>query len=122
MKYILVTLSVLGCVSGVFAQDTITLQQVKSRIGDSVTVCGRVDDTRYLVTADNSPTFLNIGGVYTKQLLTVVIWSDIREKLKEKPELDFKNKNVCITGKIELYKASPQIVIRNTEQLKLQGD
>ena len=24
---------------------------------------GRVDDTRYLVTADNSPTFLNMGGV-----------------------------------------------------------
>jgi len=43
-------------------------------------------------------------------LLTVVIWSDIREKLKGKPELDFKNKNVCISGKIELYKGSPQIV------------
>lgn len=47
-------------------------------------------------------------------------WGDIREKLKGKPELDLKNKNVCITGKIELYKASPQIVIRNVEQLKLQ--
>jgi len=41
MKYILATLIVLGCFSGAFAQDTITLQQDKSRIGDSVTVCGR---------------------------------------------------------------------------------
>lgn len=40
-------------------------------------------------------------------------WGEIGEKLKGKPELDLKNKNVCITSKIELYKASPQIVIRN---------
>ena len=122
MKYILATLIMLGCVSAIFAQDTISLQQVKSRIGDSITVCGRIDDTRYLVTADNSPTFLNIGGSYPKQLLTVVIWGDIREKLKGKPELDFKNKSVCVSGKIEFYKASPQIVIHNVEQLKLQPD
>jgi micrococcal nuclease len=120
MKYIFVVLIALVCFSVAEAQDTIKLEQAKQHVGDSVTVCGRVDDTRYLVTADNSPTFLNIGGMYPKQLLTVVIWADAREQIKGKPELDFKNKNICITGKIELYKGNPQIVIKKAEQIKLQ--
>ena len=120
MKSILIMLIALGCLNTASAQDTIKLEQVKQRVGDSVTVCGSVDGTRYLVTADNSPTFLNMGGEYPKQLLTVVIWADIREQIKGKPELDFKNKNICITGRIELYKGSPQIVIKKAEQIKLQ--
>jgi len=120
MKSIFVLLIALGCFSIAGAQDTIKLEQVKQHVGDSVIVCGRVDDTHYLVTADNSPTFLNMGGVYPKQLLTVVIWADAREQIKGKPEADFKNKNICITGKIELYKGNLQIVIKKAEQIKLQ--
>ena len=120
MKCIFLMFIVLGSFSIAGAQDTIKLEQTKQHIGDSVTVCGRVDDSRYLVTAGNSPTFLNMGGAYPNQLLTVVIWVDAREQIKGKPEVDFKNKNICITGKIELYKGSPQIVIKKAEQIKLQ--
>ena len=92
MKYIFLMFIVLGCFSRAGAQDTIKLEQAKQHIGDSVTICGRVDDTRYLVTADNSPTFLNMGGVYPKQLLTVVIWANVREQIKESRNLILKTR------------------------------
>lgn len=103
-----------------YSQTNIKLEDLKSHIGDSVTVCGKVYSGRYLQSSNNSPTFLNIGAKYPDQLLTVVIWGDARKEFTGKPEDDYTNKEVCITGKVELYKDKPQIVIRKSSQLKLK--
>lgn len=100
------------------SQNPIKLEDLKSHIGDSVTVCGKVYSGRYLESANNTPTFLNIGARYPDQLLTVVIWGDARKEFPGKPEDDYTNKEVCVTGKVELYKDIVQIVIRKISQLK----
>ncbi|HAO46185.1 MAG TPA: hypothetical protein DCQ97_04625 [Chitinophagaceae bacterium] len=100
----------------IHAQTSIKLEDVKQHIGDSVTVCGKVEDLRYFESSKNSPTFLNIGGKYPNQLLTVVIWGDVRKQFKKSPD-DLKNKEVCFTGRIILYKDRPEIVIEKPEQL-----
>jgi len=102
------------------SQTNIKLEDLKSHIGDSVTVCGKVYSVRYLESSNNTPTFLNIGAKYPDQLLTVVIWGDARKEFTGKPEDDYTNKEVCIIGKVELYKDKPQIVIRKANQLKLK--
>lgn len=100
-----------------FSQHTIKLEDVKYHIGDSVTVCGKVYSARFMENSKNTPTFLNLGAAFPNQLLTVVIWGDVRNKMENKPEVYFNNKEVCITGKIELYKEKPQIVIKSSEQI-----
>lgn len=108
------------CVAGITnAQTNIKLEEVSRHIGDSVTVCGQVDDLRYFESSKNSPTFLNIGGKYPNQLLTVVIWGDVRKQFKNNPD-ELKGKQVCITGRIILFKDRPEIVIGQPEQLSVQ--
>ena len=106
-----------GIING---QSVIKLDSIKQHIGDSVTVCGKVYGGLYLENAKNSPTLLNIGANYPNQLLTVVIWGDVRKDFTVKPEEDFANKEICITGKVELFKEKAQIVIRNPTQIGLK--
>jgi hypothetical protein len=104
------------------SQTTIKLEDINQHIGDSVVVCGKAYGGRHLKSAKNSPTFLNIGAKYPDQLLTVVIWGDVRKDFTAKPEEDFANKDICITGKVELYKEKSQIEIRNPAQIKFKND
>jgi hypothetical protein len=102
------------------AQKEIKLDEVKDHIGDSVKLSGTITGARYLETAKNAPTFINLGGAYPYQLLTIVIWSDVRKKMGYDPS-DKKNEGglAVVTGKLELYKDKPQIVITNPSQLRI---
>ncbi len=65
-----------------------------------------------------SPTFLNVGGSYPNDPLTLVIWNDVRKQFKHIPEDILKGKDVCIYGTIILYKDKPEIVISNPNQIQ----
>ena len=99
------------------SQTEIKLEDVAKHIGDSVKVCGQVMGIRYLEQVNNKPTLINMGAGYPNQLLTVVIWDDVRKQFEKAPEDLFQNKMVCVTGKIELFREKPQIVVRKTEQV-----
>jgi hypothetical protein len=101
------------------AQTTIKLEDVSTHVGDSVKTCGKVAGIRFMESAKGQPTLINIGAPYPNQLLTVVIWEDLRKQFDKTPEL-FRDKNVCIIGKIELYRDKPQIVIKTKEQLVIE--
>lgn len=105
-------------VSGQF----ISLNDVNQHVGDSVKVCGKIFTTRYLPNSGSSPTLLNVGAAYPRQLLTLVIYGAYRNKFAAAPENFYQNKHVCVTGKVELYNNKPQIVIRSSEQITLQQE
>ena len=111
----------LSCLSFIavasFSQIEIKLEDVSKHVGDSVKVCGKVYSGRYLEQSKGSPTLLNVGAAYPNQLLTIVIWSDVRKEFEKAPEEMFMNKDVCVIGKIELFREKPQIVIRSVQQL-----
>jgi len=101
------------------AQTAIALEDVSKHIGDSVTVCGKVADMRYFETSKNKPTFLNIGAKYPNQQLTLVIWENVRTQFTGKVE-DLYKKDICITGRIILYKEKPEIIIEKPEQIVIK--
>lgn len=101
-----------------FSQTTIQLADVNKHIGDSVTVCGTMSGGRYLEKSKGAPTFLNMGAAFPNHSLTIVIWSNMRKQFETAPELLFKDKEVCVTGRIELFKDKPQIVVRRKEDLR----
>jgi hypothetical protein len=118
MKNVLVILAFLMISIVSFSQIEIKLEDVSKHIGDSVKVCGKVAGIRYMEQATNKPTLINLGAAYPNQLLTVVIWDDLRKQFEKAPEELFADKNICVTGKIELYRERPQIVVRKMEQVK----
>jgi micrococcal nuclease len=119
MKKISATLLSLFIVAAVAAQTNIKLEDVSKHIGDSVTVCGKVADMRYFENSKNKPTLLNIGAKHPNGLLTLVIWEDARTLFTSKVE-DLIDKEICITGRIILYKEKPEIVIEKPEQIVVQ--
>jgi hypothetical protein len=115
---------ILCCVATLHAsaQQKITLAEVNKHIGDSVTVCGKIYGGKFLDAAKNQPTFLNMGAAYPDQLLTIVIWGSTRKSFPYKPEEQLKGKQVCVTGKIDLFKEKPQIMVQQDAQLQIQQD
>ena len=100
-----------------FAQQEIKLDDVRNHIGDSVKLMGKIYGGKYFETANNAPTLLDVGAHYPHAPLTLVIYGDVRKQFNNVPETFYTGKNEWITGKIELYKNKPQIVIHNMNQI-----
>ena len=86
--------------------------------GKLVKVCAKVANVKYV---DNGghPTYISLGANFPNQLLTVLIWGDGRETFKNKPEtLD--GKDICVTGKIVMYKGKPEIIVSKEEEIAVK--
>jgi DNA/RNA endonuclease YhcR with UshA esterase domain len=106
-----------------FGQKEISLEELAQHVGDSVLIKGKIYGITYLEQSKNSPTFINVGGKYPNQLLTVVIWGDTRKKF----DYDLDKKELAsgmatVTGKVEIFKGKPQIVIHDPNQVKIFYD
>lgn len=119
MKSLLFTLLGLFFMVNAKAQTSIKLDEVGKHIGDSVTVCGKVADMRYFENSKNKPTLINMGAKHPNGLLTLVIWEDARALFTGKIE-DFMDKEICVTGRIILYKEKPEIIIEKPGQIVIQ--
>ncbi len=104
------------------AQKEIKIDELDKHIGDSVTVCTKIYGGVFLDRSKGTPTLLNAGGTYPGSPLTVYIGTEARAQFKEAPEIFFKEKEVCITGKLILYKEKPEIIIYDEKQLVIKKD
>ena len=116
MKYLLIIL-LSGFTITSFAQQEIKLEDIRNHIGDSVKLIAKIYGGKYFETANNKPTLLDVGAHYPDAPLTLVIWGDVRSRFTNVPETFYTGKEEWITGKIELYKNKPQIVIHNANQI-----
>src|ERR1700751_2782407 len=84
----------------------LTTAEAKDHVGDRATVCGRVVSTHYAKSSKGEATFLNLDEPYPKEIFTILIWGSDREKFGS-PELEYKGRRVCATGKITSYRGVP---------------
>jgi hypothetical protein len=99
------------------AQKEISIDSLSQHIGDSVTICTKIYGGIYLDRSNGTPTLLNAGGAYPNAPLTIMIPGDARGKFKNPPEVFYKDKEVCISGKIILYKEKPEIIVYDEKQI-----
>ncbi|MES2278391.1 MAG: hypothetical protein V4592_20335 [Bacteroidota bacterium] len=99
------------------AQTVIPAKDAAKHIGETVTITDKVFSGKYF--DSNKMTLLDIGGYNPNQLLTVMIPGADKEKFKGSPEVDYKGKDVTITGKIIDYKGKPEIIVNDPKQLKV---
>jgi DNA/RNA endonuclease YhcR with UshA esterase domain len=124
----------LDCLVGVFvfisfllvpflacAQDQpISPEEARHYVGKVETVCGKIASAHYANRGKGQPTFINLSKPYPSQVFTVVIWGSDRRKFQNPPEVLFSDKEVCVTGKITVFRGTPQIVVKNPSQIKLE--
>ena len=82
------------------------------------TICDKVFDGRYL--ESSQITFLNLGGNYPHQKISVVIKGTDRSKFKTAPETLYAGKTICVKGVIEIYQGRPEIIVYDPNQIVLQ--
>ena len=106
-------------VQPVLAQKKLTAAEAKDHVGETATVCGNVVSTRYAASTKEQPTFLDLDKAYPNQSFTVVIWGSNRSKFG-RPDVEYKEKRVCATGKISEYRGVPEIVADNPVQITIE--
>ena len=101
------------------APPILTTDQASQHVGKLATVCGFVASARYAAKSRGRPTFLNLDEPYPHHIFTVLIWGNERPAFGS-PELTFRGKRICATGRIELYKGKLEIIARKPSQIRVQ--
>lgn len=99
-----------------FAQ-SISAKDAYKYTSKTVTVCDKIYGGIFMSRSGGQPTFLNVGGAYPNEVMTVVIWGQARKLFKYKPEEFYKNKKVCITGEVKIFNGKAEIIVERPGQI-----
>lgn len=97
----------------------LTSREAKYHVGETATVCGKIVGIHYVSSGKGQPTFIHFDEQYPNQIFTMVIWGSDRPKFG-RPEETYRDKDVCVTGKITSYLGIPEIVASNPKQVQVQ--
>lgn len=96
----------------------VSVTEIASFVGDSITVTGRITTAKSGEATSDSPTILNMAGEDPNQLLTLIIDGKDRGNFNSPPETYYLDKQISVTGRVELSGGKPQIVVQNKNQIK----
>lgn len=91
----------------------------KAHVGEQAMVCGFVAGTQYARAATGQPTFLDLEKPFPDETFRAVIWGEDRDRFMEPPETAYIRRNLCVSGTIQLFSGTPEIIVRGPEQLSL---
>tara|TARA_Y100001970_G_C14143367_1_gene808462 strand:+ start:426 stop:824 length:399 start_codon:yes stop_codon:yes gene_type:complete len=121
MKYNKIAIIGLICTIGLCGEtETINAAEAAKHIGEYKTVCGKVVSTFYHKRGKGKQTYLNIDKAYPNQIFTILIWGSNRKYFDGNPEEVYRDKDVCVDGKISSYKGGPpQIIVETSSSIKI---
>lgn len=94
-------------------------QQTGRMIGRVATIRGLVAGTKYAVSSNGSPTFLDIGAAYpSPRRVTVVIWKEDRAKFGT-PETRYLRRTICVRGRVHRYAGVAEIEATSASQIAI---
>ncbi len=105
------------CTTGAWAKP-LTPQQAANAVGQRATVCGIAASVHFAARSHAHPTFINLGRPYPNQIFTIVIWGNDRPKFNPPPE-SWKDKRICVTGRIKLYRGTPEVIAYGPDQIRV---
>ena len=101
------------------AQVSISAAEAKDHVGEKATVCGEVASTHYAARSRGNPTFINLDKPYPNQIFTILIWGSDRPKFGD-PEETYRGKQICVTGKISIYRGEAEMIAYEPSQIRIQ--
>lgn len=99
------------------AQEKVTLDSIALYEGRTVTICDKVQST--FITKSNT-TMLNFGKPYPNQTFVVVIFEKDLVNFSYKPHEYLKDKTVCITGAVKIYKGMAEFIVKEENEIVIQ--
>jgi hypothetical protein len=101
-------------VAPAFAAD-IAVKDAAAHVGQMATVVGLVDNVHQ---SRSNMIFIDMGGTYPNNAFSAVVFAKDAGKFPNLMPL--KGKKVGITGKIEMYRSKPEIVLHTADQVKMR--
>jgi DNA/RNA endonuclease YhcR with UshA esterase domain len=94
------------------AQPIYTPEEAAKHVGETATIRGTVDGFHQ---SGKGNIFLNMGGKYPNQAFTAFIPSGSATQFPNAQQ--YEGKTVAVTGKIQLYKDKPEIIVTSLGQI-----
>ena len=91
---------------------TYTPAEAAKHVGETATVTGKVDGFHQ---SGKGNIFLNMGGAYPNQAFTAFIPSGSAAQFANAQQ--YEGKTVSVSGKIQLYKGKPEIIVNAPSQI-----
>lgn len=117
MKCVILIL-LISITTTVFAQRDTAVNPI-TKVGDTVTISGRIIAGSWLIHVKTKPTFLNLWDSVPNHRLMIRIEPEDRAKFREAPEKYYLNKTVVVKGVVNNYKGTALIKISDTTMLKM---
>ncbi|MEZ4906890.1 MAG: hypothetical protein R2771_04425 [Saprospiraceae bacterium] len=119
-KSITIMLVILSSVV-LYSQRTISLDSIDIvRKGDYIKICDKVTDV-FKPEGEKKNTYINFGGHYPDHKFTVVIFASDYPHFTYTPVEYLKDKNICVTGIVSVYKDKPEIIAKKEQQIEIVG-
>jgi DNA/RNA endonuclease YhcR with UshA esterase domain len=116
MKMIKLVFTITMLLQGAIAfSQSVSPDSAKYHEGSLTTICGKVYGTH---AGQNGILKLNFGADYPDNTFTAVVFADDASKFKKAEE--YKGKEICVTGKIQIYKGKAEVVLKEANQLREQ--
>ena len=94
---------------------TLVPDEAAKHAGETATVCGIVAGAKYAAQIRGGLTFIDFGKPYPDAPFTALILATDRAKFGS-PEKGLQGKQVCVTGRIEMFRGKPEIVLSDPKQ------
>lgn len=117
MKKLFLLFLLLQTAGAIMFAQTVALDSIARYEGQTVTVCAKVQSA-YVTKGEKKTTYLNFGKPYPNNTFTVVIFEKDLPNFSYAPAEHLKDKEVCITGKVIMYKGKPEIIAREEKQIQ----
>ena len=94
-------------------KNLVEAKEAVNYVSKSITVCSRI----YGIRSTEKITQINIEAPFPNSPFTIIIFAYSYNKFPQPIAEYYKDKNICVKGKVELYKDKPQIIIDNPEDI-----
>ena len=119
MKKLVLLLAAVLFTWHLWAQNTVPADSLSNYEGQLIRVCATVTGT-HVSTGKSETTFINFGEPFPKHSFSLVIFQKDAESFSYKPAEFLDGKNICITGKVKLFKGKPEIIVYNEKQIRVE--
>lgn len=103
----------------IVAQQNTTDLNLEKYLNKNVEYCDHVHGT-YVTQGKNKVILLNLGAKYPDHRLVVAIFESDWNSFKYDPSDYLNNKDICVKGKLILYKGKPEIIVKNPNQITIK--
>jgi hypothetical protein len=129
IKTLIVTICMAGLSPIAVGQSSAPLRisapDAKSHPGETVTVCGKVVDTKvskYALAGRGKPVNFDLDQPEPHPVFFFVTFGSQAGANPEEAQAAYQGKSVCVTGKITVVAATPYIMAADRSQIKIQAE